>query len=326
MPEVVRTGDNAADAGAGRGEREVRAVALLAATALLVAGCGGGSGDPSDVAADHPTVVLEVDDRPFRVQVPTSYDAARPVPLVVALHGWGGDGARIAAQLGLSATTERRGWLLALPDGTVDSTGRRFWNASTACCNVDDVAVDDVGYLSDVVATVADRYAVDPRRVFVAGLSNGGFMAHRLACERSDLVAAVVAVAGTTATGATGCSPGEGVSVLQVHGTADGVIRYDGGALLPGHDYVSAAEVVAGWREREHCGGRPRTMAPLDAVASLAGAETSRTTWTGCDDRSAVSLWTVSGGVHSPPLTADFAEALVGWLAGHDAVPRPPRR
>lgn len=315
---------------ADTGSRNRVATLLVAGLVLLLVGTGcagpAGPADAGRAAATGTSVVLEVDDRPFRLQVPTSYDAARPVPLVVGLHGWGGDGARIASQLGLAGSTERRGWLLALPDGTVDSGGRRFWNASTACCNVDGARVDDVGYLSHVVDAVSDRYAVDPTRVYVAGLSNGGFMAHRLACERAHLVSAVVAVAGTTATGPLDCAPSEGVSVLQVHGTSDGVIRYEGGALLPGRSYASAPATVEAWRDREHCDPDARPAPPLDSDASLPGAETTRTTWGGCDDRTAVSLWTVAGGVHSPQVTQDFSEALVGWLAHHDAVRRPPRR
>ena len=310
------------------GSPKSAATALTIALSLLLGGCGGAAGSRPDEGPgpSGTTVVLEVDDRPFRLQVPASYDAAAPVPLVVGLHGWGGNGARIGGQLGLTTSTDRRGWLLALPDGTVDSRGRRFWNASSACCNLDDAAVDDVGYLSHVVEAVAADYAVDPARVYVAGLSNGGFMAHRLACERADLVSAVVAVAGTTAADPPPCEPSEGVSVLQVHGTADGVIRYDGGALLPGRPYASAPDTVEAWRERERCSTRARPGPPLDSDASLPGAETSRTTWPGCDDRSAVSLWTVAGGAHSPQVTAAFADALVGWLAHHDAVRRPPRR
>ena len=311
------------------GSRKLLAVGpLLVVLALLLLGCGGASGTlpADDPATSGTTVVLDVDDRPFRLHVPASYDAGRPVPLVVALHGWGGDGARIAGQLGLSTSTDGRGWLLALPDGTVDSRGRRFWNASSACCNLDGTSVDDVGYLSHVVESVADRYAVDPARVYVAGLSNGGFMAHRLACERADLVSAVVAVAGTTAADPPTCAPSEGVDVLQVHGTADGVIRYEGGALLPGRPYASAPDTVAAWREREHCSTSARPGPTLDSDATLPGAETTRTTWPGCDDGTAVSLWTVEGGVHSPTYTDEFAEALVGWLAHHDDAARPPRR
>lgn len=299
----------------------------IALAAVLLAACTGTSADPvpvRDLAGT--TEVLEVDGRPFRVQVPSAYDGARPVPLMLALHGWGSSGPRVAGQLGVSGVTEQRGWLLALPDGTVDSQGRRFWNASAACCNADAVDVDDVGYLTDVVAAVSERFVVDPARVYVAGVSNGGFMAHRLACERADLVSAVVAIAGTTAAGEDRCAPSRGVSVLQVHGTADGIVDYDGGELLPGWSYVSAPDAVAAWRDRGGCAPAAREGAPLDAVATLAGAETTRATWRGCADRSVVSLWTVAGGTHSPSYTPDFAEALVGWLAHHDDVRRPLRR
>lgn len=311
-----------------RGSRRLLAIPVASLlTALLALGCAGTAGVPAADQEDRAaTVVLEADDRPFVVQVPASYDAARRVPLVVGLHGWGSDGARVAGQLGLTAATERRGWLLALPEGTLDSEGRRYWNASSACCNVDGTRVDDVGHLSHVIDTVSERYAVDPARVYVVGVSNGGFMAHRLACERADLVSAVVAVAGTTATGPLGCAPSSGVSVLQVHGTSDDVIRYRGGALLPGRPYASARATVEAWRTRGRCASRARAGSPLDADASLPGAETTRTTWSGCDDGTSVGLWTVAGGAHSPRATEEFADAVLGWLTHHDARPRPPRR
>jgi pimeloyl-ACP methyl ester carboxylesterase len=80
--------------------------------------------------------------------------------------------------------------------GQQDRRGHRFWSATDACCNLDGLAVDDVAYLRAVIRDVSARHAVDPRRVFIVGHSNGGFMAHRMACEASDLVAAVVSLAG----------------------------------------------------------------------------------------------------------------------------------
>ncbi len=302
---------------------------LLLPVLALVSGCAAPAAGPGAVPADPAGSTREVDlgARPFLLTVPDGVGPGEPRPLVVGLHGWGGSGAKVAAQLGLAAAAERHGLLLALPEGTVDSTGRRFWNASPACCNLDGRSVDDVAYLADVVAAVSEEQAVDPDRVYAVGLSNGGFMAHRLACERADLVTAVVSVAGARTTEPEACTPSQGVSVLQVHGTADAVIRYDGGTLIPGHPYTSAAATVGAWRGVEHCRPGPGAPgAPLDADSSLPGAETTRTTWRGCDDGAAVSIWSVDGGRHVPHVTPGFGDAVVAWLARRDDAARPAQR
>ena len=168
-----------------------------------------------------------------------------------------------------------------------------------------------------MIRRVAERYAVDPGRVFVIGLSNGGFMAHRLACDHADQVAAVVSLAGAQFADKSACRPSRAVSVLQVHGTADDTVLFGGGSIA-GHPYPSAAETVGRWRELDHCSAQATMDPPLDAVAAIAGRETTRTSWgAGCTDGSEVALWTVRGGPHVPEVTPSFTAAVVSWLEAH---------
>jgi hypothetical protein len=118
--------------------------------------------------------------------------------------------------------------LLIVPEGKVDSDGNRYWNATDYCCDFYRSGVDDVKYITGLVEEAAKYFAVDMKRVYLMGHSNGGFMSHRIACDRSDLVAAIVNVAGATWYDAEKCGDPEPVSVLQVHGTWDTVIYYDG--------------------------------------------------------------------------------------------------
>ncbi len=97
-----------------------------------------------------------------------------------------------------AAAAPQGGFVYATPDGTIDGDGNRFWNATDACCNFDRRTVDDVAYLSSVIADIQGQLAIDPKRIAVVGHSNGGFMSYRMACERSDLVGAVVSLAGAT--------------------------------------------------------------------------------------------------------------------------------
>jgi polyhydroxybutyrate depolymerase len=298
------------------GHARLRLALALSCCALLTA-CTVGSDDLAGPVAAGTTGAVDLADRPFRLHVPTTYDGT-PAALVVALHGWGGDGDRVAAQLGLASASEERGFLLALPEGTSDSEGRRFWNATDACCNVDHRDVDDSAYLSRVIDEVSEQYAVDPARVYAVGVSNGGFMAHRLACDHADQLAAVVSFAGAQASDPAACAPTQGVSVLEIHGTADQTIRFAGGSIISGATYPSAEQTVGEWVALDHCDGSEEPSAPLDADPTLAGAETTRTSWTThCDDGSEVALWTVEGRDHSPPAGDGFSDAVVAWLDAH---------
>ncbi len=96
----------------------------------------------------------------------------------------------------MPSEAEKRGLLYAVPDGTTDTRGDRFWNATAACCNFYGSTVDDSTYLTEVIAAVSARYSVDPARVYLAGHSNGAFMSFRMACEHADLIAAIAVLNG----------------------------------------------------------------------------------------------------------------------------------
>jgi polyhydroxybutyrate depolymerase len=186
--------------------------------------------------------------RPYRLVVPPGY-YGQPLPFVILLHGYSGSGQAMDDYLSMSSIAAARTFLLATPDGTVDALGYRYWNATDACCAANaPVPADDVAYLTAVIDDVSSRYNVDPKRVYIIGHSNGGFMAHRMACDRAARIAAVVSIAGAQWNDLAYCQPSEPVSVLQVHGTADTVILYDGGPGYPG-----ARTTVTDWAMLNRC-------------------------------------------------------------------------
>jgi polyhydroxybutyrate depolymerase len=184
--------------------------------------------------------------RPYALRVPTGYRAGTPMPLVIVLHGYGTDGVVADELFGFGTILDERGFLLALPNGVPGRNGLRFWNATDACCDFGRTGVDDVAYLRAVIDDVGARYTIDPKRIFAVGHSNGGFMAHRLACDLSDRIAAIVSLAGAVWADPSSCRPTEPISVAQLHGTADFLIRFDGGKLA-GVPYPGAVETVAMW-------------------------------------------------------------------------------
>lgn len=257
-----------------------------------------------------------IEARPYRLVVPTA--AKSPLALVLLLHGYNSSGAVSDGYFKLSQLAQEQGFLLATPEGTRDSGGSSFWNATDACCNRDGRAVDDVAYLAAVIDDVARHHDVDAKRVFVIGHSNGGFMAHRFACERADRVAGIVAFAGSGWKQPERCKPSQPVNVLQVHGDADASIRYGGGSPVSGAPrYPSAAESVGGWALRNGCGAKASAKVPTLDLIQPEGNETRQDDFQGCPKGGAVSLWTLEGGSHVPGLRPGWSKALVGWLLAH---------
>ncbi|MBX3227693.1 MAG: alpha/beta hydrolase fold domain-containing protein [Labilithrix sp.] len=257
--------------------------------------------------------------RPYERTVPASYDASKPAPLVMLLHGYTSNAKDQDAYFGISALAETKGFLVALPNGTKDAAGNPFWAATDACCNFVNAAVDDVAYLRAVLADMKLRYAVDPKRVYVVGHSNGGFMSHRLACELAGEIAAIVSLAGGQFADATKCTPSAPVAVLQVHGDQDETVTYEGGVFF-GKSYPSAKQTVATWAAKNGCSP---TLEPardaLDLERTLAGAET--TVARHACTTGAAELWTIAGGKHVPTFAQPaWAEAVYSFL---DAHPKP---
>jgi len=260
-------------------------------------------------------------DRPVEIHAPPNYQAGVPTPLLILLHGYTLNGAKQEQLFGLSKTASEQGFLYAAPDGTVDELKQRFWNATDGCCNLSGSNVDDVAYLHAVIQDAKKRFNVDPKRVYFAGYSNGGFMSYRMACEHADEIAGIVSLAGGTWTDGSRCKPSSSVAVLQVHGDMDTIIKYEGGLFAKGlSPYPSARETVAQWARNEGCTGLlADTGTPLDLDDGVMGAETKVERYAGCPGP-AVELWTLRGSGHFPELPSSWGTMIYKFL---QANPKP---
>jgi polyhydroxybutyrate depolymerase len=308
------------------------ALAAVAAALLLVAACsapsGNGSGTTSTTSSTSspaPSATTAGARRAAQVYVPPGYNRRTPAPLVILLHGYSGTSASVGEYINLQPAAAARGFLLVRPNGTKDRSGQQFWNATDACCDLDSVGVDDSAYLASVIKDIGARYAVDPKRVYVVGHSNGGFMAHRMACDHANLVAAIVSLAGATFDDQAKCRPSTTVSVLEVHGTADNLIPYDGGSI-GGAEFPSAPVTARDWATLDHCQSAPKRLPDLDIVGQadtrsstpqLTGADTQVQAYEGCGSSASVQLWSIQGGGHIPGLTPAFATNVVAFLLAH---------
>jgi polyhydroxybutyrate depolymerase len=283
------------------------------------AGAGGDDGDQGGVASGGgggPIGDFEAGgDRPVTVRVPSGYDG-EPAPLLLVLHGYASTGALAGAYFALQPAADAHGVLLAAPDGLADATSARYWNGTAACCDYYGNDPDDVGYLVGLIDEIASRVEVDPRRVYVLGHSNGGFMAYRTACDAAAQVAAIVSLSGATEYEAADCAPSEPVSVLEIHGTGDTVVAYAGG-FIGAEPFPSAVVTAETWAAYDGCDADPTSDADLRDVVLPPGGDTIVERWGGCEGGSGVELWTVQGGLHQPYLAVDFGEQVLEFLLAH---------
>ena len=252
------------------------------------------------------------------VTVPASYRPDAPAPLVVLLHGYGSSGDGQDTYMKISPLADAYGFILVAPDGTPSAGERnpRFWNASSACCNFDAHEVDDSAYLAGLNDAVRGQYRIDAKRVYLIGHSNGGFMSYRMAHEHSDTIAALVSLAGADQSEMRS-APSHPVHVLQLHGTADTVIRYAGGDIR-GSVYPGAKKTVETWAAHNGCGEVGEVTGALNLDRTLTGLESTVTRYTsGCKAGGSAELWTIADGSHVPEVSDHFGRLVVEWLLAH---------
>ena len=277
------------------------------------------SSAPRVVLSDAPTspTVDPTIARPFEVFVPKSYDGSVAVPLVILLHGYSFTGAIEEAYLRLQPLAESRGFLYIHPDASPNALGQTAWNATDACCTGPDSIVDDSTYLAAIIESTQAKYKVDPKRIYLIGHSNGGFMSYRMACDHADKIAAIATLAGATFADTSRCRPSSPVNVLAIHGTADQTIKYEG-ATIAGRSYPSAKTTTSTWAGYNGCRATSSTSpTKIDFEANIAGDETAVDTFDGCPAGGAVELWTIDGGGHVPAITKEFSASIIDFLFEH---------
>lgn len=276
--------------------------------------------------AGRADVLIDIGGRTVNVHVPASYSPLVPAPVLILLHGYTATGAAQESYMQLEPLADEKGFLYLHPDGTTDCFGDPFWNATDACCNFCASSVDDVAFLSAVLDEVEAQLTVDPRRIYLVGHSNGGFMAYRMACEHPDRIAAIASLAGATWFDPLDCSPSEPVHTLQIHGTLDSTILYLGG-LIGSVPYPGAVDTAEAWASDDGCSLTPDTSSPnLDLDAVLPGDETTVARYeSDCAAGGSAALWTIVGGEHIPALSNDFSRAVVDYLLAHPKPAAPVR-
>jgi polyhydroxybutyrate depolymerase len=193
--------------------------------------------------------VFDGQSREYRVYIPAAYDGSTPVPLVFNLHGYGSNNVEQEQYGDFRAIADTANFIIVHPMGLTDLFGSTHWNAFGTS------DVDDVGFLSSLIDTIYAAYNIDGNRIYSTGMSNGGFMSHKLACLLSGRIAAVASVTGSiTTTEIDACITNHPMPVMQIHGTEDGTVPYEGNVI-----FMPVEDVVAHWVSFNECTNEPIT-------------------------------------------------------------------
>lgn len=234
------------------------------------------------------TITHDGIERDYRLTIPSAYDGSSDLPLVFNFHGFGSNAAQQQFYSAMDITADTANFFVCYPDG-IDAA----WNVGWAFGST----ADDVGFVSSLIDSLAQNYGINTERVYACGMSNGGFMSYRLACELNDRIAAVASVTGSIAPSLWGeCNPGEAVPALEIHGTADDVVPYQGQVNLS----IDIDTLAAFWASNNGCDATPAIEQLPDTDTDDASTVT-RISYTGCDDEKESLLFRINGGGHTWP-------------------------
>jgi len=229
------------------------------------------------------TIVSKGTNRTANVHVPKSYDPTKGTPVVLNFHGYTSDAVQQDVLAHMSAKADKEGFIAVHPQGSNAS-----WNAGACCGTSAMTQVDDVQFVRDLIDSLEAQLCVDAKRIFATGMSNGGFLSHRLGCELSDRIAAIAPVAGVN--GLDTCKPTRAVPVMHFHGTADGLVPWNGNPSL---HFIPVPQSFADWAMRDGCAGMP--------VETYRNADAHCATYQQCSGGRTVTLCTVDNGGHTWP-------------------------
>ena len=232
--------------------------------------------------------------RNYIVYIPEIYDGSSAVPLVLNFHGYGSNATQQMFYGDFRDIADTEGFLLVHPEGTL-SNGNQFWNVGFP--GTTSSTIDDVGFTEALIDELANSYAIDLDRVYATGMSNGGFISFLLACQLSEKIAAVASVTGSmTPDTFNDCNAQHQTPVLQIHGTNDSVVPYDGNSIWT----LPIVDVVSYWVNYNNCDTTPTTTTFPDLDLSD-GSTVEHSVYEDGDLGSTTEHMKVIGGGHTWP-------------------------
>lgn len=293
--------------------------AASAKTTLISTGCGHVPAIQPGISADvmiavNPAVSLGQHTRLYRVHVPASYNADHPQPVVFVFHGYAGTAAGMEQTTGFSQLADQQDFLAVYPQGLVEPRlGKPFF----AELGPIDYGVDEVSFVSDMLHDLQTRFCVDTARIFSTGFSNGGGLSALLACRFAGSIAAIAPVEGPFNDIPGGCHPARPVSVLDIHGTNDQSVPYNGipASEDPSWPYPPIQQWLQDWATRDGCASGPTMFLQTPRVVGLQ--------WSHCRNGTAVEHYRIIGGTHSWPASINGHSTASAIWQFFQALPLP---
>jgi polyhydroxybutyrate depolymerase len=286
------------------GRHGLRPLLLLLGLVLLAcAACSGdsrsGSGGPAKPLSapertepQRLTRELTVDGRrrTYFLDIPTSSEAGTPTPVILALHPGFATARGFAQTTRLTERAVAAGFAVVYPEGY-----GRSWNAGDCCGPAQREGVDDIGFVTALLEDLRSVLNFDRQRVFVTGFSNGAKLAYRLACERSERIAAIATAGGANSLSTQSCNLARPVSLMHFHGLADQYSPFHGGLnrLRRAGVQPSIPETIAHWVRANGCSDQTKVIHTEGPV--------TRIEYRGCRQEATVTLWTIAAMGHQWP-------------------------
>jgi polyhydroxybutyrate depolymerase len=250
-------------------------------------------------------VLVDGRERTYDLHVPSSYDGTKDVPLLIELHGRLGTGSGQQQLTHMDAVSDEHGFIVVYPDGL-----ERSWADGRGGGPSDRNGIDDVKFITLLIDKLESKYKIDSKRVYATGMSNGGFMSGRLACDLSERIAAVAIVGASLSENvAANCRPAKPVSVLIIQGTADPLVPIGGGEVgrNSSGEVLSHSAAIEKFVGVNHCSGEPKKESIPDKVGD--GTTLDVTTYSSCAGGSEVQGYVVNGGGHTWPGSVQYLPA-----------------
>lgn len=228
--------------------------------------------------------------RNYRVYIPAAYTGTTARPLVFDLHGYTSSAIAEQGYSNFMPIADTANVIFVYPNGTLDGSSQPYWNAGFG------TAMDDIGFISNLIDTLLTQYNIDANMVYSCGMSNGGYMSHTLACELSNKIAAIASVTGSMTTYQQSiCVPNRPVPVMQISGNADGTVSYGGSAGSMGIDAL-----VNYWVTNNNCNPTP-VFTNVPNTSTSDGCTAEHYLYNGGDMGSTCEKYKIIGGGHTWP-------------------------
>jgi len=226
--------------------------------------------------------------RKFRLYVPNSYTGAQAVPLVLNLHGYTSNSSQQQPYSNFMPIADTAKFLMVCPDGKAP-LGNQYWNAGFGGTE------NDVLFMNDLIDSLDLIYNIDLNSVYSCGMSNGGIMSYYLACNLPNRITAIASVTGSMLNIWSTCAPTRPFPVMEIHGTNDGTVPYNGDGTFAPID-----SVIKKWRIHNNCNVSPVTFS-VPNISTTDNSTAVNYKYTGGNMGATVELYKVSGGSHSWP-------------------------